>query len=229
MISDAEFGLIPIRRVKGARHARLRIGPNGTLSATLPKRAPVRLIRELLDESRTSVRLMIEVQPPVKPWRSGDSIGASHVLQIIPDQNVAASHSVINGNVALIRHHPTLSDTQLQTDLRKLIKKALRVQAKAYLPRRLDRLAEEHGFYYERLRFSSAKTRWGSCSSSGTLSLNVSLMSLPLELVDYVLIHELCHTRHMNHSKAFWQLVEQCLENYKQHRKAIKRYTPGIY
>lgn len=104
--------------------------------------------------------------------------------------------------------------------------KLLRKRAAAYFPRRLSWLAEQHGFTYRTIRFSSAETRWGSCSSSGTISLNIWLMTLPLELIDYVLVHELSHTRHMNHGKDFWTTVERCMADYKLQRRRLKQYNP---
>lgn len=102
----------------------------------------------------------------------------------------------------------------------------LRKKAKAYLPGRLAALAAEHGFRYQKARLSSAGTRWGSCSSRGTISLNIALMRLDQELIDYVIIHELCHTRQMNHGPAFWSLVEQYCRKYKQLRRQLRNKKP---
>jgi len=89
-------------------------------------------------------------------------------------------------------------------------------------------LADEFGFSYERVRFSHASSRWGSCSSGGTVSLNITLMRLPDRLIDYVLIHELAHTKHMNHSAEFWAEVEKHDPGYKRHRKALKMFSPFV-
>jgi len=92
----------------------------------------------------------------------------------------------------------------------------------------LSFLAEEHGFSFKRTKITHASSRWGSCSSAGTISLNIGLMNLPFELIDYVIIHELCHTRHMNHSASFWREVAQFDPSYKIHRAELKKYSPHI-
>ena len=80
--------------------------------------------------------------------------------------------------------------------------------AAAQLGQRLDAVAEETGLDYERLLLRRQRTRWGSCSSAGAISLNVCLMFQRPEVVRYLMVHELCHRRHMNHSQHFWRLVE---------------------
>jgi hypothetical protein len=97
-----------------------------------------------------------------------------------------------------------------------------RGQARKVLTERVDCFAQEHGFNIGKIRISSARTRWGSCSSRDTLSFTWRLVMAPPKVIDYVVVHELCHLREMNHSKAFWAQVEAILPDYKRHRKWLK-------
>lgn len=85
----------------------------------------------------------------------------------------------------------------------------MRREAKALLPRRVAELAYLHGFHYEGLTIRDSKTRWGSCSGRNTISLSLYLMQVPEHLQDYVILHELCHTVHHNHSSQFWALMDK--------------------
>lgn len=107
-------------------------------------------------------------------------------------------------------------------------KKQLMKKAREYLPYRLEYLAKLYGYSYAKCRLSHANTRWGSCSSNKTISLNIGLMKLPEKLRDYVIIHELAHLNHMDHSKAFWAEVGKHDKNYKLHEKRLKMFNPGI-
>jgi len=95
----------------------------------------------------------------------------------------------------------------------------LKARAKEYLPVRLQYRAYEMGITYRELRISGAKTKWGSCSETGKITLSWRLMMCPPESIEYVLIHELCHRLHMDHSKAFWAEVESRMPDYKKHKK----------
>lgn len=107
-------------------------------------------------------------------------------------------------------------------------KKALMKKAREYLPYRLEYYAKLYGYSYNKCRLSHANTRWGSCSSNKTISLNIGLMKLPEALRDYVILHELAHLNHMDHSKAFWAEVGLHDKNYKNHEKKLKMFNPGV-
>ena len=107
-------------------------------------------------------------------------------------------------------------------------KKQLMKKAREYLPYRLEYYAKLYGYSYDKCRLSHANTRWGSCSSNRTISLNIGLMKLPEVLRDYVILHELAHLNHMDHSKAFWAEVGSHDKNYKNHEKKLKLFSPGI-
>ena len=97
---------------------------------------------------------------------------------------------------------------------------ALRRAAKADLPGRIERLSRQTGLRYEKLTLRAARTKWGSCSGRNTISLSLFLMTLPERLRDYVIIHELCHTVHHDHSARFHALVDRLTEGQE---KALAR------
>ena len=99
---------------------------------------------------------------------------------------------------------------------------ALAEEAIKVIPERVEYFAKVIGVTYGKITIRNQKTRWGSCSSKGNLNFNCLLMLAPSEVLDYVVVHELCHRKQMNHSKAFWLEVEKVLPNYKEVRKWLK-------
>ncbi|MDR2804521.1 MAG: M48 family metallopeptidase [Dysgonamonadaceae bacterium] len=103
--------------------------------------------------------------------------------------------------------------------------KELRTCAQRYLPAEMQRLAQQHGFLYQQVKIRKSRTRWGSCSSRGIINLSFYLMLLPIHLIEYVLLHELCHTVEMNHSAAFWSLLDKHTQGRsKMLRKELRQY-----
>lgn len=103
------------------------------------------------------------------------------------------------------------------SELQALADKALKV-----IPERVAYFAKQVGVNYGRITIRNQKTRWGSCSSKGNLNFNCLLMLTPPEVVDYVIVHELCHRKEMNHSKDFWSEVKKILPDYKQSIQWLK-------
>ena len=100
--------------------------------------------------------------------------------------------------------------------------KLLTTRAKRVIPPKVDRYAKVLGVDYNRITIRMQKSRWGSCSGQGNLNFNCLLMRAPDDVVDYVIVHELCHRKEMNHSDRFWALVESVLPDYKEKRKWLK-------
>lgn len=105
------------------------------------------------------------------------------------------------------------------TDLRKITE-----QAKSELPARVDEIARKYGFSHNGVGIRNMKSRWGSCSSGKVIHLSVYLMRLPSHLIDFVIVHELCHTREMNHSSRFWHEVELIYHNYRELNKELRNH-----
>ena len=96
------------------------------------------------------------------------------------------------------------------------------------LANRLNDLAAYHGFKYNRVFFRNQRTRWGSCSAQNNINLNLKLALLPDELIDYVILHELLHTRIKNHSHKFWAEMDRMVGNAKRYAKQLKEYGLGL-
>lgn len=228
-IIDEEFGTVTIRRSAQASHIRIRIAPNGKLRASLPLYAPLFLVKRLIKNSRSQLRELLNEQQNNIVYEDGMTIGKSHTLMIKTRPNISPSASRHGQQIiAVIPHEDALHETAVVRIIRDAVIEAMRIEAKSYLPKRLAYLAAQHGFIYDKVRFSHAGSRWGSCSTNGTISLNIALMKLPFELIDYVLVHELSHTVEMNHSKEFWTLVANINPLYKHHRGLLKKEHPSI-
>ncbi len=96
------------------------------------------------------------------------------------------------------------------------------------IKQKLEYFNKHYKFKYNKVRIRHQKTRWGSCSSDKDFNFNIKIICLPEELQDYIVVHELCHLKEMNHSKKFWDLVEQKIPNQKEIRKKLKKYNVQI-
>lgn len=228
-ITDEEFGTIPLRRSAKATHVRIRVSPDGRLRGSMPLYAPLFLAKQLVKNSRPQLRAMLLEQHADMTFTPGMQIGKSHTLIIQTTNRQTAKVTRINQQIlAEIPEGISYQEPTIQRKVRDVVIEALRIEAKSYLPKRLAYLANQFDYRYERVRFSHAGSRWGSCSTSGTISLNIALMKLPFELIDYVIVHELSHTKHMNHSDEFWREVSIGDPEYKKHRAALKKESPSI-
>lgn len=104
----------------------------------------------------------------------------------------------------------------------------LKLRAKEYIPQRVEFFANQMKVKYGTVTIRTQKTRWGSCSSDGNLNFNCLLMLTDFDIIDYVVVHELCHIKEMNHSKEFWNEVEKILPDYRKRRKMLKNIGVGI-
>jgi predicted metal-dependent hydrolase len=127
----------------------------------------------------------------------------------------------------IIKHLEKMVSIEKQAEVLKESKPIDRVAARKYLVERLDKLCNRNGFKYNRVFVKNQKTRWGSCSDKNNINLNVNLVRLPDELIDYVILHELVHIRIKNHSRRFWEELSKFVEDPKSLDKQLRGYTLG--
>jgi predicted metal-dependent hydrolase len=161
---------------------------------------------------------------------NGILIGKSHRLHFIE----SSSHIVPKARVsttAIIVHLPTghdYTDKLAQTVAKQAGEKALKKDAEHLLPQRLKTLADHHGIKYKSVAVKKLKSRWGSCDSYGNVVLNTYLIQLPWKLIDYVIIHELCHVLHHDHSSDFWAKVDSLLPDFATSKKKLKSIPTDV-
>lgn len=123
-----------------------------------------------------------------------------------------------------------LSTPEVQSHIQLAIERVLKIEAKKYLPPRVEFFANKFGLKYTDISLKKMRTRWGSCSSDGSLNFNIHLMRLPAHLIDYVILHELAHTKHHNHGPYFWKFLDELAgRNSKALSKEMKNYRTTVY
>ena len=115
------------------------------------------------------------------------------------------------------------ADQMSRTSLSEEEIKQLTELAKQVIPQRVAFFVRQMDVTYGRITIRNQKTRWGSCSQAGNLNFNCRLMTMPPEVLDYVVVHELCHRKQMNHSRTFWEEVEKVLPDYRVTRQWLKQ------
>jgi predicted metal-dependent hydrolase len=224
---ETEFSYA-LRVSSRARNLRIQVRPYVGVEVVVPKRFPRRQIAGILQQHRDWITRQLQkhahtFEHAAMPQQLHLAIdGSRHAIEY----HHSARNRLLDHPQGLTIHHA--SDQAAIGLLRGWI----RTEAKKLLPPRAETLANRFGFKYQRIRVASQKSRWGSCSSKGTISLNDQLLFMPPDTVDYLIIHELCHTRHMNHSTAFWRLVGRCCADYRRHERVLnqgREKVPGWF
>jgi len=141
--------------------------------------------------------------------------------------NTLRRSSHLAGNEIVVNYpaQEHYTDLEVQAAIKRGIEKAWRVEAKEILPKRLEELARQAGLSFRSVSIRRSTTRWGSCSSTNDISLSLFLMRLPDRLIDYILLHELCHTIHKNHSKRFYGLLDGLCDGHNAGlRRELRKY-----
>ncbi|KNY30416.1 M48 family metallopeptidase [Pseudobacteroides cellulosolvens] len=218
-----------IKESSKAKYIRLVIDNNG-LSVVKPKRVGLGQIEKVLWEksdwiSKYYLKLIEKKQNMVeRKWVTGETLlylGQSYKLNITDIKKSIASVS-FDGDAFYVLMDEKAADEERQIVVESVIKKWYRKAAGSVINGRLEHYCSITGLKYKVMRLKEQKTRWGSCSRDGNLNFNWKLVMAPLWVVDYVVLHEVCHLKHLNHSKDFWWLVEYHMPQYKKAQEWLK-------
>jgi len=211
-----------LRRHPRARRLRLRVERDGALVVTAPMRLRQREIDQFVKAQESWVASVRKRLARSRAKRDPTAFGLRPTRIELPA--VSELWRVVYGEGGAGSPEPLLRlpDGEAAETTARRLQDWLKRRARRTLAPRLDELAVASGFEYGRLSFRNQKSRWGSCSSNGNLSLNAKLLFCSPEACRYVLIHELVHLEHPNHSPRFWQRVGELCPDYRQHMRELK-------
>lgn len=209
-IYDSELGEIILRKNIRSKRYSIRIR-EGKVIATIPRYGTEQNILAFINEQRDKLVVMTQKSPKRSLLDEDTKLQTrTFQLHIFRTSRTNFYTTLKDGILHIACPEGTdFFNEQVQHKLRFILQESLRKEAIRFIPARLKMLAEPYHFRYDKVTIRNSKTRWGSCTSKKNISISLSLMLLPSHLVDYVLLHELCHTIEMNHGERFWQLMDK--------------------
>lgn len=220
-----------IRKSNRAKRLSIKVFPRGQVEVVVPKRTSVSDIRKFIDSHRgwiEQTRQRFAADYPPEPFRLPDTVqlnGIRQQFEVLYQFNEGAKTVKfrVKDNSLLLT-----GKTNEEGLCVAALKRWLTVLARTEYAPILTSLSVETGHLFRKMHIRGQRTCWGSHSSAGTISLNYCLMFLDPAYLRYVMIHELCHARQMNHSKRFWRLVEKYEPNYRQLDKGLNNSWKNI-
>jgi predicted metal-dependent hydrolase len=164
------------------------------------------------------------VTPAAQSYKDGGQItylGHAYALKLTRDKNQPQGCTLRPHRMDMNLHAENLSTDDLEQEIRLEILLWLKKRAKVKLQKRMDLWADRLGVSYRKMVVANAERRWGSCNAQNVIRLNWRLLMAPLCILDYVVVHELCHVRHKNHGQNFWRQVASAVPDYKNRRKHL--------
>lgn len=224
---------IPVvfRRSRRARRLRLQMDTEGTITLIAPWLTPKGSIDRFvirhtrwIEKQFKKIEAHQEARPPFS-YHSGDIFyyfGEPVTLAVEPS-DLKRPLLRIREHDMVIRLNRAISHSEGVVAIKRAIEQFYRKKAEEVIHDRLQFFNEYYGFRYARVTLRNQKTRWGSCSAKKNLNFNWRLIMAPIEVIDYVVVHELCHLKEMNHSSRYWKLVSETIPDYKKVSQWLKQ------
>ena len=228
VIELAGVGQVTLVKRAGSRSLRLSVTPSG-IRVSMPRWTSFSAGQDFAEHHREWIQA--ELTKHARPLiEAGQRIGKMHYVrfeQVLGEQAVT---SRVTGTEVVVRMRSgeTSIDGKVQARAHAAAVRALKREAERLLPPRLQNLAAKHGKQYTSVSIKLLKRRWGSCDSHRAIALNLYLMELPWEYIDYVLLHELAHTVEMNHGPSFWRTLTGMEARARRLSKELRAHHPGI-
>jgi predicted metal-dependent hydrolase len=208
-----------------------------TMVVTAPRRLDKGALDEMVEERRAWAERRLERMSEdydhlglPKQYEGGESfpyLGGQYPLTVVASGTKARPKCILDSDRFIVEI-PLVDDDEQPALVKKALDKWYRRQADAEIAKSVSQWSQVVGKAPAILKTRNQKARWGSCSRRGSINLNWRLILLPPELLDYVVVHELCHLEQPDHSAKFWSLVGQIMPDYKQLRKKLRTYSPYL-
>ncbi|MGD2171860.1 MAG: SprT family zinc-dependent metalloprotease [Gammaproteobacteria bacterium] len=212
-----------------ARQAKLQIKPYGGLEVVIPPRFPRAQIPSLVERHAAWARRQVDRQARLR-----DAVRLPEQIRLAYDDSITpvvyAGEPLTSTGDLFAELSPARLVVEGRDQSARIgeLRDWIRRRARALLPPKLHEVSRRTGLEFARVSIRSQKTRWGSCSIRGHISLNDQLLFLPANTVEYLMIHELCHTRELNHSRRFWRLVQSHCPDYRRHEAVMNRSRDSV-
>ncbi len=230
-----EIGNITLRKNKRSKNVSISIRPFKGVTVTLPYylsyRYAINVVERKKDWILSQLPKIKQVENKTTIYNENTVFETKYRKLIIKQSSLNRISSKITPD-SILFYYPINShvqDPDIQEKIKEFIIKVMRKEAKEYLPERTLYLADKYNFKFNKVFIKNNSSLWGSCSFINNINLNLHLLRLPNFLIDYIIIHELCHTVEKNHGKGFWNLMDSILGNAKQISKELKNYSIQIY
>jgi predicted metal-dependent hydrolase len=230
-IEIENLGKIHLRKNRRAKNISIRIKPFAGIIVTLPYYASYKSAEKFVKSKTEWIKkslLKIKETENKQTLFDETTIYKTRKHQLKIEQNNSDEILIyLSKSTIKVKYPERLAVTSpaVQNAVRIGIIEALRKEAKEYLPARVEMLAIKYGFKYNKLFIKNLRSRWGSCSNKNNINLNLQLMRLPDKLIDYIILHELVHTKEKNHGKNFWTKLDAITGNAKALSNEVKKYS----
>lgn len=228
-------GVVEFVSSRNARSISIQVKPFAPVKVVIPHYSSLsdaeRFLKTKLDWLRKTVAKKNKAEREFTVFdTSTEFTTVDHKLVILPEERKNINILVKNG-IIQIKYpiHVDVKHPLVQQCIRKGIEEAWRIEANKYLPVRTHELAKKFGLKFKSISVRNSKTRWGSCSVKNNITLSIHCIRLPQQLIDYVILHELVHTIHKDHSDKYHRELERVLPGEKELSKEIGKYHIKIY
>ena len=227
------IGEIKVRRGVNIKYLRIRMAPGRGIWVSVPPRVSRTQVERFLEANRDWV---LQNQKQLEIYERDTGVGLRigaeiktkfHLLKIVGTDELKPTYRK-EGEIILLFIPKQIEFKRIEKLVQQFLLEIYTFESRSYLPERVKCLAANSGFSYKKITLRNNTSIWGSCSADDHISLNIKLMKLPDAIIDYVILHELCHTIEKNHSLNFWKLMESVCPDYVVLRKQLRKYNTRL-